>query len=125
MEITINDHRKIFAIQKEFSDAFPFLKLEFFSRSNISSGAPAKKLMKHISRTIAECRTIHTSGHITIQPNMTVGELEQSFRDVYGLSLEVFFKTGDTWQEASENNDWTLEEHNEEGKKLNKEEIAV
>jgi hypothetical protein len=120
MEITITDQRKIFAVQKEFSDMFPFLKLEFFSKPHTGIGAPSKKLMKHISKTIADCRTIHSEGHVTIQPNMTLGELEQGFRDVFGLSLEVFRKSGEDWLEASENSDWTLERQNEEGRKLNK-----
>ncbi len=120
MEITINDQRKIFAIQKEFSDFFPFLKLEFYSKSNTEGGIPSKKPMKHISKTIAECRTIHNSGHIKIQSKMTVAELEQSFRDVYGLSLEVLRKSSDGWVKISENSDYTLDQQNEEGQKSGK-----
>ena len=56
MEITINDHRKIFAIQKEFSDMFPFLRLEFYSKPHKAGGSASEKLMKHISKSIAECR---------------------------------------------------------------------
>ena len=29
MKITLNDRRKIFAIQEEFNTIYPFLKLEF------------------------------------------------------------------------------------------------
>jgi len=124
MEITINDNRKIFAIQKEFSDMFPFLKLEFYSKPHKSGGAPSTKPMKHISKTIAECRTIHSSGFITIQPQMTLGELEQGFRDVYGLSTQVFCKSGNEWQETTGTDDRTLEKQNEEGKELSKAEMV-
>jgi hypothetical protein len=109
MEIIINDQRKIFAVQKEFSDMFPYLKLEFYSKSNKGVGAPSAKLMKHISKTIGESRTIHSSGHIKIQPHMTVDELEQSFRDVFGLSVQVFRKFADKWLETAETTGWTLE----------------
>src|SRR5580693_1204655 len=102
MEITINDDRKIYAIQHEFSEGFPFLKLEFFSKPNKNGGPASLKPMKHISKTIAECRTIHSTGHISIHPNMTVGEVEQNFEDVYGLSVEVFRKAGDGWEEVTE-----------------------
>jgi hypothetical protein len=125
MEITINDHRKIFAVQNEFSEMFPSLKLEFYSKSNKGGGAPSSKLMKHISKTIAECRTIHSSGHIKIQPQMTVGELEQGFRDVYGLSVQVFRKSGNSWLEDSENSNLTLEKQNEEGSEFSKPETIV
>jgi hypothetical protein len=125
MEITINDQRKIFAIQNEFSDMFPFLKLEFYSKSNKGGVSSSKKVIKHISKTIAECRTLHSSGHIKIQPRMTVAELEQNFRDVFGLSLAVFRKSGGKWLEATENSDLTLEEQNEEGSKLSKVEAVA
>jgi len=120
MEITINDQRKIFAVQKEFSDMFPFLKLEFYSKSNKGGGAPSTKLMKHISKSIAECRTIHSPGNLTIHPHMTVGELEQGFRDVYGLSIEVFRKSENNWLGITETADWTLEKQNSEGSELSK-----
>ncbi|HTB30584.1 MAG TPA: hypothetical protein VK808_01070 [Bacteroidia bacterium] len=115
MEITINDERKIFAVQKEFSDMFPFLKLEFFSKSNKGGGAPSSKLMKHISKTIAECRTIHSAGHIKIRPQMTVGEVEQNFRDVFGLSVQVFRKYADNWMQITNTENLSLEKQNVEG----------
>jgi hypothetical protein len=120
MEITINDQRKIFAVQKEFSDMFPFLKLEFYSKSNNGGGAPSAKPMKHISKTIAECRTIHSSGFLTIQPKMTVGELEQAFRDIYGLTIEVYRKSADAWLGTNQSPEWTLEKQNTEGSSIGK-----
>lgn len=39
MKIAINDNRKIFAIQEEFNTAFPYLKLEFYSKPHKSQGA--------------------------------------------------------------------------------------
>jgi hypothetical protein len=121
MEITINDQRKIFAIQKEFNDMFPFLRLDFYAKSNKGGGAPAKKMEKHISKSIAQCRTTHSSGHLTIQSQMTIGELEQGFRDVYGLSIEVFCKSADEWVAAiGARADETLEKRNAEGKEANK-----
>jgi len=120
MKITINDQRKIFAIQKEFNDMFPFLHLEFYSKSNNGGGVPSRKLMKHISKTIAECRTIHSSGFITIQPQMTVGELEQSFRDIYGLSVQIFHKLGDAWLDTAQTIEFTLEKQNGEAEELTK-----
>jgi hypothetical protein len=120
MEITINDSRKIFAIQKEFSDIFPFLKLEFYSKPHQAGGEPFTKLMKHISKTIAECRTMHSAGILTIQPLMTARELEQGFRDIYGLTIQVFYKSGGLWLETTETTEWTLERQNKEAKELNR-----
>lgn len=118
MLININDHRKIFAIQKEFSEVFPYLKLEFFSKPHKQGGSSPKDLMKHPAKTLGECRTIHSSGTITITPNMTVTGLENNFSDVYGLSVQVFRKSGNTWLETSATDNWTLEKQNKQGEEL-------
>lgn len=118
MKLTINDHRKIFAIQEEFSKIFPYLKLEFFSKPHRVGASSSKKLMKSSSKTIGECRVVHNKGSLTITPNMTVAGLEEAFRDVYGLSVQVFRKSGKVWLETTVTDDWSLEKQNEEGKAL-------
>lgn len=120
MKITINDKRKIFAIQEEFNNAFPFLKLEFFARPHTVGGGSAKKLIKHHSKTLGECRTVHNKGNMTITPQMTVAELEQRFSDAYGLGVQVFRKSGKIWLETTVTDSWTLEQQNNEGESLSK-----
>lgn len=118
MKIIVNDHRKIFGIQEEFSKLFPYLKIEFYSRSpNLKGGLPNKILMPS-ARILGECRIIHNKGTITITPNMTINELEQVFSDVYGLTIHIIRKSGNAWLEASMTGGWTLEEQNNQGKEL-------
>lgn len=118
MKILINDHRKLFAIQKEFGEMFPYLKLEFFGKPHKVGAPSSKKIMKHPSKTIGECRVIHNKGILTITPNMTVADLEQGFSDVYGLSIQVFRKSGRVWLETTATDGWTLESQNLQGKEL-------
>ncbi len=120
MKITINDKRKIFAIQEEFNIAFPFLRIEFFSKPHKPGAGSSKKLIKHQSKTLGECRTIHNAGSITISENMTVNELEQRFGDVYGLGVQVFRKSGNVWLETTVTDGWTLKEQNDQGEALSK-----
>ncbi|MBA2614099.1 MAG: hypothetical protein H0U95_19205 [Bacteroidetes bacterium] len=120
MKITINDNRKIFAIQEEFGKAFPYLKLEFFSKPHSAGSGSSKKLVKHSSKTLGECRTIHNKGSITITAGMTVSDLEQHFGDVYGLGVQIFRKSGKVWLETTITDGWTLEHQNSEGEALNK-----
>ncbi len=119
METIITENQKIVAVQKEFSTMFPFLRLEFYSNPNRGVGSSYTKLMKHISKTIGECRTIHSSGHVSIKPEMTVGELEQGFKDIYGLTVHVFFQSGEEWFETADIDYLTLAKKNLESKKLN------
>ena len=118
MKIQINDHRKIFAIQEEFQKIFSFLKIEFFAKPHKVGAPSSKKLMKHSSKTLGECRSVHNKGTLTIVPQMTVAELEQNFADVYGLSVQVFRKSGNAWLETSVTDKWTLEQQNILGEEL-------
>ena len=118
MKITINDNRKISAIQEEFNTVFPYLKIEFFVKPNKKAGASPKKIIKQYSKTLGECRTIHNKGHINISPAMTVVDLEQRFGDVYGLGVLVFRKSGKVWLETTVTDGWTLEEQNIQGESL-------
>lgn len=118
MKIQINDHRKIYAIQEEFNKRYPWLKLEFFSKPHKVGGESPKSRVLPPAKTLGECRTIHDSGTITITSGMTVADLEQAFSDVYGLSVQVFRKSGKSWLETTITDSWTLEKQNEEGKSL-------
>ena len=122
MKITINDHRKIFAIQDEFNTVFPYLKLEFFSKPNKPGGPSAQKFVKDSSKTLGECRTEHNKGQITITLNTKVVDLEQRFSEIYGLGVQLLRKSGKVWLETTVTNGWTQEEQNNEGKALSKEE---
>ena len=123
LKITVNDHRKIFAIKEEFNAVYPYLRLEFYSKSNVDGGAPEKRFVKTNSKTLGECRTIHNNGKIIISPNMSVANLYERFMDVYGLGVQVFRKSGKAWLETTFTDGWTLEEQNLQGEILSKNEI--
>ncbi len=118
MKVTINDSRKISAIQEEFNAAFPYLKLEFFEKPHKPGGASPKRTVRHNSKTLGECRTLHNKGRIVITPDMTVTDLEQSFNTIYGLGVQVFRKSGKIWLETTVTDGWTLEEQNRQGEEL-------
>jgi hypothetical protein len=120
MKIVINDNRKLYAIQEEFSTLFPYLKLGFFGKPHQVNGEASKKIIKHPSKTIGECRAIHKSGTLTITPAMTVYDLEDSFRDIFGLTVQLFRCTGNAWLETSLTDSWTLEEQNVQGMELSR-----
>lgn len=120
MKIMINDRKKISAIQQEFNKLFPYLKIEFFTKPHKPGGGSPKKLMEYSNKTLGECRTIHNKGSISIIPNMTVADFEQNFNDVFGLSVQVFRKSGNAWLETTVTDSWTLEEQNKQGEALSK-----
>jgi hypothetical protein len=118
MKININDNKKISSIQKEFSQAFPYLKIEFFSKSHKIGAPSSKKTMLQSTKILKECRSIHSSGSITISAKTTVAELEQNFLDVFGLSVQVFRKSGRAWLETTVTDGWSLDKQNKQGESL-------
>ena len=115
MKIEITDHRKIYAVQKEFNELFPFLKIEFFAKPHTSGGPASNKLVTHSSKNLGSCRTVHAKGTIVITPNMTVRELKQIFTELYGLTIRVSRMVGNGWVDVADNDGWPLEEQNIEG----------
>ncbi len=118
MTSTINNNRKIFSIQEEFNQEFPYLKLDFYAKSNRHGGPASEKIVEKSSKTIGDCRTNHENGIINISPNMTVAELEGMFNNMYGLKINISRKAGKSWIETNITNNWTLEKQNEQGKIL-------
>lgn len=118
MQIAINDQRRISGIQAEFNQVFPFLKLEFFSAPHVPGGFNPKTELCARHKTLGECRQTHTTGDLVITPSMTVSELEQIFRNSYGMGVQVFRKSGKVWLETTVTDGWTLQEQNRQGKEL-------
>jgi hypothetical protein len=112
MKIAINNSRKIFAIQEEFSNMFPCLKLEFFAKPSRPGAAPSKKLVRHSSKTLQDCRAISREGTIDILPSMNISDLKENFRDIYGLSVEIFRKAENGADDTLVSDKLTLEEAN-------------
>ncbi len=117
LDIPISDRQTIAKVQDLFNTRFSFLKLEFFSKPHGVNQGSEKKYMHHAT-TLSQCRNRNTSGKLHIDPAMSVGQLEQEFYNQFGLSVQVFRKSGRVWLETIATDDWTLEEQNAEGESL-------
>ncbi|XZF14507.1 hypothetical protein ACTHGU_00070 [Chitinophagaceae bacterium MMS25-I14] len=115
MKIEINSRRKIFFVEKEFTDLFPNLRITFYAKPGSYGGAASKKIIRKDSKILGACRTVHHSGFITILPEMTAGELKQVFGDEYGLTIDIFQRNrGNSWATSPANKNATLRELNKE-----------
>lgn len=120
MEIVIRDDRKVSTIQDEFNSVFPYLRIEFYVKSNKLGSAFTKKFINQDGKTLGECRILRTKGALKITPDMTVVDLENGFKELYGLGVEVFRQSGKVWLETTVTDGWTLEEQNKQGESLSK-----
>ncbi len=121
MKIHIDDNRAISDIQSEFSDAFAYLKIEFFKKPHEVGETSAKSDMLPPDTTLAKWRTIHNEGDLSITAETTVEEVENGFQEKFGVSAQVFRKSGDVWLETSATDGWTLKEQNEQGEFMEQE----
>ncbi|MCG9881713.1 MAG: hypothetical protein MH472_14035 [Bacteroidia bacterium] len=112
MKLHIEKSRTISQIQAEFQQLFPYLKIEFYkeehqvgeatSRANTLSGSVVfESVYPHLN-----------SGEITIYPELKVMELETTFSEKFGLSVQVFHKSGNVWLQTTRTDHWTLLEQN-------------
>ena len=118
MELTIKGNLTIQQVQSNFSAAFPYLKLEFFDAPYKSNVALTRdKVIKH-DRKLADIKRMHTEGTIAINPADKVGDFENNMWKQFGLSVQVFRKSGNLWIETSLTDSWTRERQNQEGKEM-------
>jgi hypothetical protein len=117
MTIQISKEKTIAQIQEEFANEFPYLKIVFFTKSHKAyKGSPAKFLV-HDSNTLLEgLIKKNDGGKIYIEPEMPTWQLERLFEEEFGLYVQVFRQSGNTWLVTSVTDDLTLEEQNVKGK---------
>jgi hypothetical protein len=90
MKLIIYGNRELSAIKEEFSEFFPFLKIEFYAAGK--QGPP----MRVGLIPMQECRLRDHNGIIELSPAMTVSELEKRFAE-YGFNVMVFIRSGKFW----------------------------
>jgi len=119
MGFIINDSIKIVDLQEAFTKMFPYLKLELFRKGNNSGGfSEIKKPILSKDKTLAELTTIAKDQQIVVSPQTTVNELEKRIKEIFGLSIQVFRKSGNVWLMTSFTDSWTLEEQNHQGEMI-------
>jgi hypothetical protein len=118
MHLHIAPNRLIGEIQKEFNEAFPFLKLEFFKTKSFSRSDFMAHQIIPSQRKIGEGQQAITDGDIEIREKMKVMELEKIFKDQFSLAAQVFRKSGNLWLETTMTDNWTLQQQNDHGREI-------
>lgn len=118
MEIRIDDNISLLAFQEEFNRVFPYLKIDFFTISNKSTGVFTRKLLDKCLRKFGEFRTGKKMDDIIITPDTTVADLENKLNSNFSLSAQVYRNSGRIWLETNATDSWTLEEQNRQGEDL-------
>lgn len=119
MRIELTSKKTIKEIQAEFSQMFPYLKLEFFSKPHTIGKGTKKEYMNDSSLSLGESSgNEEVFGMVDITEDTVVHDLEKMLREHFGLNVQVFRKSGKIWLETTATDNWTLGYQNSQGKEL-------
>ncbi len=113
MEIIIDQTKKLSDIQTEFCKRFPYLKIEFYNHTHAVGEGSRKENTIDAHLSIEEVQIKKALGVLKINGLMTVAELEGGFANTFGLSVQVFRKSGSIWLQTTVTDHWTLAEQNQ------------
>lgn len=116
--LKITPDQKLSLIKQEFNKQFPYLKLEFFRHRHKMHGGSTKQDILESDATPAQLHRKAASQFIEVTGEMKVATLEEQFYTVFGISAQVFRKSGRSWLETTITDDWTLNRQNDEGCEL-------
>jgi hypothetical protein len=109
MKIQVSSGMTIAALQQAFSECFPNLALAFFSKPHeIFQSSPVKYLLTESNTPLERIEKHPHNGTVEVFADMTVADLEQLFEQEFGLHVQVFRKSGNTWQETTLSDQLTL-----------------
>lgn len=111
MEIKIEAGKTFGKVQEEFTQTFPYLKIDITSKGFI-----AKELC--LTEGNGHNKMADDISFIALTENTTVKEIVHQFKELFNLSVKVQRKSDGHWVETSLTEDWTLNKQNLEGKSL-------
>jgi hypothetical protein len=119
MYLEINGERLISEIQKDFGAVYPFLKIEFFRNGTIRRDRyPVNKLIPATQPVKNAWHYKQDYGLLSLTEGMTVTDFENALMDQFGLSAQVFRRSGNIWLETTITDYWTLKQQNDHGREI-------
>jgi hypothetical protein len=119
MYLEINGERLISDIQKDFGAVYPFLKIEFFKNGKVRRDRyPVNRLIPGSQPLKNAWHWKKDNGSLNITDGMTVTEFEIALMEQFGLSAQVFRRSGNLWLETTITDYWTLKQQNEHGREI-------
>jgi hypothetical protein len=116
MKLQINKKTKIKDLQKVFSDAYPFLKIEFYKKPHREKELSSMKDRISSDEFISDLDNFKGRASVNIGEDRTVADMEAEFYEKSGIAVQVSRRTGDLWIETSLTDYRTLGMQNQQGK---------
>jgi hypothetical protein len=108
MILHIDDNKTIADLQDKFEQCFPGLKIEFYSKAhNWKEATPSKYMLDNEIR-IGDIIKANSSNIFEIKSWFQTGKVEQDFRELFGLNVQVFRVKNDKWIQTTKSDQQTL-----------------
>lgn len=113
MLLKIFDHEKIDEIQDKFNECFPYLKIEFYQQPHKWHEGSSTNFLIQPGSYIEEIRKTHESGILSIKSWDKTGHVEQEFKRLFGLNVQIFRLHKDKWIQTIDSDELTLKEQSD------------
>ena len=104
--------KKLKELQREFSEVFPYLKIEFYSKEHQKGESSAEDFLLDPELTVGEVSKIKEPVSFTFWSSMRTGDFENSFKEQFDLNVQVFRKSYGEWLQTWATDNWPLREQN-------------
>lgn len=116
--MVIKDLKSIKEIQDEFSEKFSLLKIEFYKSNHELGEGNSNDEKIDSSLLLKNVREIHKEGDLSINGHLKVATLENNFKNIFGVNVQVFRKSRGVWLQTITTDDWTLSEQQKEAEEM-------
>lgn len=113
MHIQLHDNITLLEIKNVFSDYYPYLKLEFYSKPHLLYESSDEWDVLPDDKKLKEIKEMHIDGIIDIQPTEKVTDLEFEFQRRFGLPVQVLRMEQGKWRQTTGMDTFTLKDVNQ------------
>lgn len=104
----ISPNMTVFEVLRNFTDQFPFLRLEIYCQGQEAGSIWLEKPLFALSR-------LKEPQRVELTPCLTVQDVVELFWENLGLQVVIFRRVANSWLETSFTGSWTLEYQNNMG----------
>ena len=113
MLLSINDNKPVSDLQDKFNECFPHLKLEFYHKRHKLNHASLEAQRIKEDLKIGDIRKKHNRGTLEIKSWDKTGDVEQHFKEEYGLYVQIFRLQNGYWVQSVKSDELTLAEQSD------------
>jgi hypothetical protein len=95
-EVTTTGSKKLKTLKKQFTEHFPYLRLNLHSSADAKKAKAGKAIYSlNIDKTLSEVREKTGSGKISFSGRKNVSTIEEEFDEIFGLYAQICYTSSE------------------------------